>query len=377
MTIDVTNRKLHAPDFTFQLNEITLKTTRKIQIHPNSQEVLQCYPSNDLPDGIVGIIDPNPRFERKTGLCMTSSLSKITHNQTLLAFLNCTTNIITLPKDTIVGNFTILTPKQSQYLQPVHPAILSTISPLSLNELIHADENCPIFGESDFWFPSPETCSDPSSLTGLHRKIYQILVSLKTAKKLDPTLDATQRQAFLNHFNWKKSILSLAEREQVEALLIEFHDIFARHRFDVGGNDHFSVKLTPEHHDPVYTQSPTTPIRLREEILHDLAQPWLIQNTQAPSFKILKHIENHWENCDFWWIYVKLTTLSAMITTQRIFRSLRWLMQVPTLPAKAFLLNLIVARHTTHSKWLTLCQSKSWLSILPRVRLPSNDWHKA
>ena len=223
MSIDVKNRKLHAPDFTFQLNEITsidgsprkiyskhkftLKTTQKIQIHPNLQEVLQCYTSNDLPDGIVGIIDPNPRFERKTGLCMTSSLSKITHNQTPLAFLNCTTNIITLPKDTTVGNFTILTPKQSQYLQPVDPAILSTISPLSLNELIHADENSPIFGESDFWFPTPETCSDPSSFTGLHRKIYRALVSLKTAEKLDPTLDATQRQAFLNHFNWEKTFV--------------------------------------------------------------------------------------------------------------------------------------------------------------------------
>ena len=61
----VKNRKLHAPDFTFQLNEITsidgssrkiyskhkftLKTNQKIQIHPNSQEVLQC--SNDLADG--------------------------------------------------------------------------------------------------------------------------------------------------------------------------------------------------------------------------------------------------------------------------------------------------------------------------------------
>ena len=222
MTIDVKNRKLHAPDFPFQLNEITLKTTQKIQIHPNSQEVLQCYPSNDLSDGIVSFIDPNPRFERKTGLCMTSSLSKITHNQTPLAFLNCTTNIITLLKDTTVGNFTILTPKQPQYLQPVDPAILSTISPLSLNELIHADENCPIFGESDFWFPSPETCSDPSSLTGLHRKIYQTLVSFKTAEKLDPTLDATQRQAFLNHFNWKKLFCRSLNENKLKLYLSSF-----------------------------------------------------------------------------------------------------------------------------------------------------------
>ena len=351
MTIDVKNRNLHAPDFTFQLNGITsidgsprkiyskqiyFENDPKIQIHPNSQEVLQCYPTNDLPDGIVGIIDPNPGFERKTGLCVTSSLSKITQNNTL-------------PKGTTVGNFTILTPKQSQYLQPVDPAILSTISPLSLNELIHADENSPIFGESDFWFPMPETCSDPSSLTALHRKIHQTLVSLKTGEKLDPTLDATQRQEFLNHFNLEKTILSLAEREQVEVLLIEFHDVSARHRFDVGGNDHFSVKLTPEHHDPVYTQSPPTPVHLRKEILHDLAVLEFFGLITTPGFfKILDSpfcTSKTRENCDFWWICVNSTTLSVMITTRIIFRSLRWLMQVPTLLAKAFLLNLIVARH--------------------------------
>ena len=202
---------------------------------------------------------------------MTSSLSKIFQKQTPHVFLNCTTNIITQPKDTTVGNFTIFTPKQSQYLQPVHPAILSTISPLSLNELIHADENSLYLGDFDFWFPTPETCSDPSSLTVLHRKNYQTLVSLKSAEKLDTTLDATQRQDFSIHFNWEKTMLSLAEREQLESLLIEFHDIFTRRRFDVGGNDHFSVKLTPEHHDPVYKQIPPTPIHLREKILHDLA----------------------------------------------------------------------------------------------------------
>ena len=84
-------------------------------------------------------------------------------------------------------------------------------------------------------------------------------------------------------------MLSLAEREQLESLLIEFHDIFTHRRFDVGGNDHFSVKLTPELHDLVYTQSPPTPIHLREKFLHDLAVMQCLGLVTTPGlFKILE-----------------------------------------------------------------------------------------
>ena len=175
--------------------------------------------------------------------------------------------------------------------------------------------------------------------------------------------------------------MSLAEREQVEALLIEFHDIFARHRFDVGGNDHFSVKLTPEHHDPVYTQSPPTPIHLREEILHDLAamqyfglittltyskysSPLFAHRKPSGKLRLLEDLRkiNHLIRHDYDSNNFPITTMADAGTH---------------LAGKSIFAKLIVARHTMHSKWLTLCQSKCWLSVLPRVRLPSNDWHKA
>ena len=37
------------------------------------------------------------------------------------------------------------------------------------------------------------------------------------------------------------------ERQQVENFLIEFHDSFARHRFDIGTNREFKVKMTHQH----------------------------------------------------------------------------------------------------------------------------------
>ena len=56
-----------------------------------------------------------------------------------------------------------------------------------------------------------------------------------------------------------------------EDLLLQYHHMFARHRLDIGKNDDFKVKLTPEHGDPMYTQRPPTAIHYRDEVLAELA----------------------------------------------------------------------------------------------------------
>ena len=61
------------------------------------------------------------------------------------------------------------------------------------------------------------------------------------------------------------------EQEKIEELLVEFHDIFARHRFDIGMNEEFKVKLTPKDDSPAYSQSLPAPINLKEDILVELA----------------------------------------------------------------------------------------------------------
>ena len=66
-------------------------------------------------------------------------------------------------------------------------------------------------------------------------------------------------------------MLQPAEIARIEDLLVEFHDIFARHRFDIGMNEDFKVKLTPKDDSPPYSQSLPTPINLKEDILVELA----------------------------------------------------------------------------------------------------------
>ena len=65
--------------------------------------------------------------------------------------------------------------------------------------------------------------------------------------------------------------MSADEKSKLEDFLVEYHDVFAKHRFDVGYNTELKIKLTPAHQLPVYVQGPPAPIHLRDEILVELA----------------------------------------------------------------------------------------------------------
>ena len=54
-------------------------------------------------------------------------------------------------------------------------------------------------------------------------------------------------------------------------MIVEYNDIFARHRLDIGINNNFKVKLTPKTEAPVYTQSLPVPINLKEDLTVELA----------------------------------------------------------------------------------------------------------
>ena len=46
----------------------------------------------------------------------------------------------------------------------------------------------------------------------------------------------SQKEAFFKRFNWDDTLLKTDEQGMVEEILVEYHDIFARHRMDVGMN---------------------------------------------------------------------------------------------------------------------------------------------
>ena len=61
------------------------------------------------------------------------------------------------------------------------------------------------------------------------------------------------------------------EKQAVEDFLVEYHDIIARHRMDIGVNTEFKVRLTPKDDKAVYSQSLPMPIHLEEDLFNELA----------------------------------------------------------------------------------------------------------
>ena len=76
---------------------------------------------------------------------------------------------------------------------------------------------------------------------------------------------------FLKRFDWTDTLLTDTEKQAVQDILVEYHDIFARHRMDIGMNTEFKVKLTPKDDKAVYSQSLPMPIHLKEDLIVELA----------------------------------------------------------------------------------------------------------
>ena len=72
-------------------------------------------------------------------------------------------------------------------------------------------------------------------------------------------------------FKWEGSQIEGDDNKQLEQTRVEYKDIFARHRLDIGINNSFKVKLTPKNERPIYTQSLPVSINLKEDLTVELA----------------------------------------------------------------------------------------------------------
>ena len=105
----------------------------------------------------------------------------------------------------------------------------------------------------------------------MQRDIYDQILQFQRLEMMNPKVNADDRDAFLKKFTWESCVLTADQKQKLEEFLIEYHDVFAKHRFDVGYNTELKIKLTPSNPLPVYVQGPPAPIYLRDEILIELA----------------------------------------------------------------------------------------------------------
>ena len=133
-----------------------------------------------------------------------------------------------------MAQFSVVTPEQSKHIKPMDMAILSIIPQgdpnltAYLNELLKMKE--PDQQNNTFWFPTPEKPGKPEDHTTKQKRILKDLIGLKEKEELNPQESRVSREKFLKRFDCTDTFLTETEKQAIEDIRVDYHDIFARHR---------------------------------------------------------------------------------------------------------------------------------------------------
>ena len=205
----------------------------------------------------TGTVTPLEKFTETASLLISHSMSTIIDKRILVRVTNTTESPYFIKKHTEVAEFSVVTPEQSKHIKPVDMAILSMIPQddpdltAYLNEVVRTSK--PEQQDNTFWFPTPENPGKPEDHTPIQTRILNELNELKDKEKLNPQESTESRNKFLRRFDWTDTLLTEMEKQAIEDFLVDYHDIFARHRMDIGMNTEFKVKLTLKDDKAVYS----------------------------------------------------------------------------------------------------------------------------
>ena len=165
---------------------------------------------------------------------------------------------------------------QSKHNLPVNPTSVKHLLNNNHNDAIHYINSLLKTSKTDevnetYRFRTPQNPGNEREHTPIQTRILNEIRELEQLEQLNPLKNTDSRDQFLSKLDWTDSTLQLEAKQAVEDILVEFHDIFARHRFDIGINTEFKVQLSRSDNRLAYNQSLPAPINLKDDILMELA----------------------------------------------------------------------------------------------------------
>ena len=284
VVIDTTHVLIHFPHLTMQVKTGSTETTTKPQpvitdealtIPPTTTKTITAFIDHPSKWNTTGTVTPLEKFTETAGLLISHSMSTIIDKKIGVRVTNTTESPHLIKNYTEIAEFSVVTPEHSKHIKSVDIAILSMIPQddpnltTYLNELLRM--NKPEQQENTIWFPTPENPGKPEDHTPVQTRILKELNQLKDKEKLNPQESTESRNKFLKRFYWTDTLLTETKKQVIENILVEYHDIFARHRMDIGVNTEFKVKLTPKDDKAVNSQNLPMPIHLKEDLFVELA----------------------------------------------------------------------------------------------------------
>ena len=223
---------------------------------------------------ITGTVQPLPQFDETATIIVEPALATAHNKRINLRIANLTDFPHTIKNHTKLAELQILKPEDTKQIRPIDVATLTTLrdpddTHMYVNELMKSTNNEQ--NDENLWFPTPENPGNEDEHTRIQRRILKEIRELIKKEQLDPTKDPESRKMFLDMFKWEGSQIEGNDKKQLEQAIVEYNNIFARHRLDIGINDSFKVKLTPKDERPIYTQSLPVPINLKEDLTVELA----------------------------------------------------------------------------------------------------------
>ena len=257
VVIDTTHGLIYFPHLTMQVKTASSETTTKPQpiindealsIPPTTTKTITAFIDHPSKWNTTGTVTPLEKFTETAKLLLSHSMSTIIDKRIAVRVTNTTESPYLIKKHTEIAEFSVVIPEQSKHIKPVDMAILSMIPQgdpdltAYLNELFRTKN--PEQQDNTFSFPTPENPGKAEDHTPIHTRILKELNELKDKEKLNPQEDAESRNKFLKRFDWTNTLLTETKKQAIEDIMVDYHDIFARHRMDIGMNTKFKVKLT-------------------------------------------------------------------------------------------------------------------------------------
>ena len=283
VVIDRTHGLIHFPHLTMQFKTASSETTTKPQ-PVITDEALTVTPTTktitafiDHPSkwNTTGTVTPLEKFTETASLLISHSMSTIIDKRIAVRVTNTTESPYLIKTHTHIAEFSVVTPEQSKHIKPVNMATLSMIpkGDVDLSAYLHEllRTNKPEQQDNTFWLPTPENPGKPEDHIPIQTRILNELNELKDKENFNPQESRESRDKFLKRFDWTDTLLTETEKQAIEDILVDYHDIFARHRMGFGMNTEFKVKITPKDDKAVYSQSQPMPIHLKEDLIVEMA----------------------------------------------------------------------------------------------------------
>ena len=266
VVIDTTHGLIHFPHLTMQVKSALSQTSAKPQaflthdsiiIPQQTTKTITAFVDHVSELNTTGTVTPVEKFTETASLIKSHSMSTIIDRKIAVRNTNTTESPYTINKNTQIADFSVVTPEQSKFIKPVDMAVLSMVPEVDpdlityLTKLLRTNKQDQ--QTNTFWFPTPENPGNTEEHTPIQTRILKELRELQLKEKLNPKDCIESRMEFLKRFHWTDTLLTETEKQAVEDILVEYHDIITRHRMDIGMNTEFKVKLTPKDNKAVYS----------------------------------------------------------------------------------------------------------------------------